>query len=238
MGSARIAYVLFETAVGKVGLAWKGSEVLAIQLPDATAEGTVERLVAQTGAAAPGRPPPRIARAVERIRRSLAGEAVDLSRIALGMDALTPFQREVFTAARRVKRGQVLSYGELAAIIGRPGAARAVGGAMASCPFPVVVPCQRIVGANGAPGGWSSWRGLDAKAELLALEGRALRVRDRALLEKVAERSSKAVAKTKATAGKRTAAGKTKPARKAKPVLETESALAKKPARRTRAQRA
>ena len=80
----------------------------------------------------------------------------------------TAFDVDVWTAARAIPYGETVSYGELAIMAGHPGAARAVGGSMARCPFSPVVPCHRVIHADGSLGGWGSetW----VKRWLLALE--------------------------------------------------------------------
>jgi len=80
----------------------------------------------------------------------------------------TPFQRRVWKGLTDIPYGQVISYGELARRIGMPGAARAVGQANGANPIPIVIPCHRVIAANGTIGGFSS--GLANKRQLLALE--------------------------------------------------------------------
>jgi methylated-DNA-[protein]-cysteine S-methyltransferase len=89
----------------------------------------------------------------------------------LDLTGVSPFDAEVYAAARSIPYGATASYGELALMAGHPGAARAVGGAMARCPFSPVVPCHRVIHADGSIGGWGSetW----VKRWLLALEGGA-----------------------------------------------------------------
>ncbi len=87
--------------------------------------------------------------------------------LALAPDG-TPFQLKVYDALQRVAYGQTISYGELARRIGNPLAARAVGGANARNPIPIVIPCHRVIGAGGALVGFGG--GLDIKARLLELE--------------------------------------------------------------------
>jgi methylated-DNA-[protein]-cysteine S-methyltransferase len=74
----------------------------------------------------------------------------------LDFDRVSPFDVEVYRAARGIPYGQTVSYGELALMAGHPGAARAVGGSMARCPFAPVVPCHRVIHADGSIGGWGS----------------------------------------------------------------------------------
>jgi len=85
------------------------------------------------------------------------------------LDGLTPFRRRVLSALRKVGRGKTISYGALAARVGSPGAARAVGSACANNPVPLWVPCHRVLAGGGKLGGFSG--GLDVKRALLALEG-------------------------------------------------------------------
>jgi len=81
----------------------------------------------------------------------------------------TAFQRQVWAALATIPWGQTRSYGELAAAIGRPGSARAVGAANGRNPLPIVVPCHRVIGADGSLTGFGG--GLPAKRHLLQLEG-------------------------------------------------------------------
>ena len=82
---------------------------------------------------------------------------------------MTPFERRVLTIVSRIPPGRVTTYGAVAKLAGRPGAARAVGAAMAACPIPLFIPCHRVVAANG-PGGYGGPEGLAMKKRLLALE--------------------------------------------------------------------
>jgi AraC family transcriptional regulator of adaptative response/methylated-DNA-[protein]-cysteine methyltransferase len=84
----------------------------------------------------------------------------------------TPFQRRVWEALRTIPRGETRTYGEVAAQIGSPGAARAVGAACGANPIGLLIPCHRVVGAGGSLGGY--YWGLDRKRELLDLEQRSL----------------------------------------------------------------
>jgi len=163
-------YALFDTDVGPMGVAWNGRGIRRVLLPDASPERLEERLAreAPAGAAAP---PAKVARAIELLRRHLAGERVRLDRLRVDLDGVPPFHRRVYEAARRLRSGETVSYGELAARAGAPGAARAVGQAMARNPLSVVVPCHRILSSGGKPGGFSAHGGLGIKARLLAIEG-------------------------------------------------------------------
>jgi methylated-DNA-[protein]-cysteine S-methyltransferase len=98
--------------------------------------------------------------------------AGDLRHFTLPVDlsATTPFQRSVLAAIAEIPAGSVRSYGQVAAAIGKPKAARAVGQALGSNPIPIVLPCHRVVASDGSLGGYAG--GLGRKRQLLALEGR------------------------------------------------------------------
>jgi methylated-DNA-[protein]-cysteine S-methyltransferase len=106
---------------------------------------------------------------VGRLTAFLAGEDVSFANVRLDLDWTTPFQRAVADALREVRRGEVVSYGEAAALAGYPGAARAVGTFCAQNRFMFFVPCHRVVGATGI-GGYGS-AGVRVKRRLLELEG-------------------------------------------------------------------
>jgi methylated-DNA-[protein]-cysteine S-methyltransferase len=98
------------------------------------------------------------------------GELVDFRHYAVAFPQQTAFQRAVIDAARRIPFGRTLTYQELAAKAGSPGAARAVGNVMASNPVPIIVPCHRVVASGGGLGGYSAPQGIDLKRRLLQLE--------------------------------------------------------------------
>ena len=109
---------------------------------------------------------------VERFRAFLTGRADDFADVELDLGWTTMFQRELARTLRRVPRGEVVSYGELAALVGRRGAARAAGAFCASNRFALLVPCHRVVAAHGI-GGYGD-AGVEVKRRLLALEGVSL----------------------------------------------------------------
>lgn len=105
----------------------------------------------------------------ERFRRYFTGARVGFEDVELDDDGWTPFQRDVAAVLRAVRYGEVVSYGELAALAGHPNAQRAAGTFCAGNRFPIVVPCHRVVAADGI-GSYGSL-GIDYKRRLLALEG-------------------------------------------------------------------
>ena len=101
------------------------------------------------------------------LQRYFMGENVDFSSYDVDLSCFTPFQQEVLTATRSVPWGTCITYSQLASMVGRPKAVRAVGNALGSNRVPVIIPCHRIVSKHG-PGGYSLGVGL--KLELLRLE--------------------------------------------------------------------
>jgi methylated-DNA-[protein]-cysteine S-methyltransferase len=91
--------------------------------------------------------------------------------VELDLSGVPAFHRVVYEACRRIPFGETASYAELAKRVGNPRAARAVGQAMSRNPIPLVIPCHRVLRADGSIGGFSSPRGLAQKRQLLALEG-------------------------------------------------------------------
>ncbi len=104
------------------------------------------------------------------VEKYLSGEVVDLSGIPIDWMPKTAFQRDITTTLRTVGYGKTVTYGELASLAGRQGAARAVGRVMATNPIPLLIPCHRVIGADRRLTGFSAPRGIDLKADLLRME--------------------------------------------------------------------
>ncbi len=164
-------FTLFDTAIGHCGIAWGERGVVGLQLPEAGEPETRARMLHRFPAAAENGAPPEVQRAVSGIVALLHGEASDLSDIALDMDGVPAFHRRVYEVARAIPPGKTLSYGDIAARVGAGGAARAVGQALGRNPFPIVVPCHRVLAAGGKIGGFSAQGGVATKLRMLAIEG-------------------------------------------------------------------
>jgi methylated-DNA-[protein]-cysteine S-methyltransferase len=108
--------------------------------------------------------------AISQILEYLNGSRREFS-ITIDWKVCTPFQKQVLTRTMQIGYGQVMTYGQLASELGKPAASRAVGGAMASNPLPIVVPCHRVVAADGRLTGYSAADGIRTKQWLLELEG-------------------------------------------------------------------
>jgi len=166
-------FALFDTAVGRCGVAWSPRGLLALQLPEGREQDTRSRLLAQVPGAREASPPSFVQQALREIAALLAGEARDLRSIPLDMERIPPFHQRVYEAARGIDPGTTMSYGELAARLGTPGGARAVGQALGRNPLTVIVPCHRVLAAGGRLGGFSAPGGIATKLRLLAIESAA-----------------------------------------------------------------
>ena len=151
----------FSTAFGSVAVAWTARGLTRVRLLDAGSEG----------ADGEGSLPPVAAEAVRLLTAYFDGVPVDFSPLVLDESGLSPLDAAIYRELRRVARGSTVTYGELAARAGAPGAAQAVGGAKARNPWVIVVPCHRVLAAGGALGGFSAPGGVRTKRRLLRMEG-------------------------------------------------------------------
>jgi len=164
-------YTLFDTAIGRCGIAWTQRGVAALQLPEAHEGKTRVRLLRRFPQALEAAPPAAVQRAIDGIVALLRGDACDLSSIRLDMQGVPPFHRRVYALARTIAAGRTLTYGDIATQLGDPGAARAVGQALGHNPFAIIVPCHRVLAAHGQAGGFSAHGGAATKLRLLSIEG-------------------------------------------------------------------
>ena len=162
----------FETPIGGCGLAWSEAGLTRVVLPEATPEQTVARLTRQGAMLADANAAPAGIRAVmTALRTFLGGEDAAFDGVPLDMHRHSAFERAAYEALRKVPWGRTVTYGDLAAAVGRPNGAQAIGMAMGRNSWPLVVPCHRVLGANGWLGGFSAPGGTVTKKALLAREG-------------------------------------------------------------------
>ena len=185
-GSVRVCYTagmqgygatFFDTSVGLCGLAWSARGVSLLQLPEATPELTRARVRKRANRPVERDPPPAIAAAVGAVVALLDGERVDLATIALDLDRVDEFERQVYEFTRFIPCGETRTYGEIARAIGDPSpiAARRVGQALGRNPVALIVPCHRVVAAGGRTGGFSAGGGVTTKLRILEIEREAAR---------------------------------------------------------------
>jgi len=154
---------VFETAIGRCGVRWSETGLTEVVMPGS-------RALAGASLGDPAELPEPVRAAVVGIVALLAGERVDLSSIVLDETGVDEFRRQVYAATRAVGPGATATYGEIARAIGAPGAARGVGAALGSNPFPIIVPCHRVLAADGALHGFSAPGGIVTKRRMLEIE--------------------------------------------------------------------
>lgn len=165
-----VEYCLFDTVIGRCGVAWGKHGLVAVQLPEADDARTVERMLRRCPRATHAQPPPAVRDAIAAIAAMLSGAPLDLADLSLDVRDVAPFDLRVYALARSIPPGQTLTYGELAARLGDPGLARAVGQSLGRNPFAPVVPCHRVLAAGGRIGGFSAEGGAALKQRMLLAE--------------------------------------------------------------------
>src|SRR5690606_21724213 len=134
-GSPASGHALFDTAIGRCGIAWGPAGIVAVQLPEADDAATRRRLWRNAGSEPPqAEPPPEVQSAIAGVQALMAGERRDLLEVVLDTGRLSTFHQRVYALARRIPPGQTRTYGEVAQSLGDPGLARAVGQAMGANP--------------------------------------------------------------------------------------------------------
>jgi methylated-DNA-[protein]-cysteine S-methyltransferase len=178
--ASRVVIARVETELGDVHLAATNAGIVAVELLG-SAEGLATGLARRGFALMDDVDAPAAAalaaRAADMVSEILAGGAPETAELPLDIGDRPAWDQLVLGAVRAIPRGATASYGEIAARIGRRGAARAVGGAVGRNPVSLLIPCHRVIAADGSLGGYgaAAWGGieaaLDLKAALLALEG-------------------------------------------------------------------
>jgi methylated-DNA-[protein]-cysteine S-methyltransferase len=176
-----VSLCLFETPIGSCGLAWNERGVCRLLLPERPdqpgeegAAATREVLQRRFPQGRFEEPTAAMAAAIAGLVQLLSGGRPDLSAVPLDLDGLPPFHQRVYRLAATLGPGETRTYGEVARLLGEPGAARAVGQALAKNPIPLLVPCHRVLAAGGGAGGFTAPGGLATKRRLLEIEGAAL----------------------------------------------------------------
>jgi methylated-DNA-[protein]-cysteine S-methyltransferase len=164
-------YSLFETAIGTMAIAWTDAAISGVALPERSEAALRARIARRATSGSESLPPQFVRAAQTAIAALLRGEPRDLADVALDFADVPAFDRRVYEAARAIPPGATRTYGEIAAALAAPPeAARDVGQALARNPFSIVVPCHRVVAANGRTGGFSARGGIATKLRLLAIE--------------------------------------------------------------------
>lgn len=160
---------LFKTTIGWCGLVNSERGIVRLLIGYPRREQLLKGIAHQFGSTA--RCASTKENMVDQIKSYCSGEKVIFDQWDLDWSFETPFQKRVYQAAMNIPYGTTETYGGLARKCDCPSGSRAVGNALASNPFPLVVPCHRVVRKTGELGGFSGWGGMALKERLLKLEG-------------------------------------------------------------------
>ncbi|MEJ8572013.1 methylated-DNA--[protein]-cysteine S-methyltransferase [Microbaculum marinum] len=167
-----IGFTLFDAAVGRCGIAWGDQGIVAVQLPERSDTETRTRLLRKAPGAVDAEPDANVRGVIADIVALLEGELRDFSMVRYDERGVSEFNRRVYEVALTIPPGETLTYGDIANRLGEPGAARAVGKALGENPWPIMVPCHRVLAAGGRTGGFSAPGGIDTKLKMLSIERR------------------------------------------------------------------
>jgi methylated-DNA-[protein]-cysteine S-methyltransferase len=162
---------LFETAVGRCAILWRGDRLSGVLLPAANDDAMLKSVRRRDANAVAATPPPFVEDAIDGIVRLCRGEPVSFEGASLDRDAIEPLANQVYDILLRTPFGETTTYGAIAEALGDKALSRAVGAALGANPFPIIIPCHRVIGAGGRMGGFSAPGGTDTKRRLLEIEG-------------------------------------------------------------------
>ena len=164
-------FALFDTAIGCCALGWTEAGIVDVNLPESSPDRTRSRIAGRLAGSREQQPPAAVHQAIERITALFDGSGDDLADVELDLAGVPDFHRSVYQVTRGIRPGTTLSYGAIATELGLPGAARAVGRALGHNPCPIIVPCHRVLAADGSMHGFSANGGVATKRRMLQLEG-------------------------------------------------------------------
>ena len=172
-----VGFALFDTPIGTCSLVWKDRTpdptIVGLRLPEQSAAATRARITRRWPGAEERAPTPEVQAVIDRVLRLLAGEAVDLKDVPLDFGEAPDFHKRIYEVARTIPPGQTMTYGEIAKRLGVPHESREVGQAMGKNPIAIIMPCHRVLGADGKMGGFSATGGVAIKRRILEIEGAA-----------------------------------------------------------------
>lgn len=162
--SYHMKYAAIDTELGAMGLGWTERGLARLALPGPRLADVLSRWGHR------GEPPAMLDPLIERVRRYAQGEHVEFDDFELDLAVVPEFHRAAYDDIRRLKWGQTTTYGAIARRLGDLSLSRAVGQAMSANPIPLVIPCHRVLAADGRAGGFSAPGGVSFKMQMLALE--------------------------------------------------------------------
>jgi methylated-DNA-[protein]-cysteine S-methyltransferase len=168
-----LGFTLFDTPIGTCSLVWQDGAIVGLRLPESSAAMTRTRIKRRWPDAEEQTPPAAMQRVIDRVLALLAGEPIDLSDVPLDFRSAPEFHQRAYAVARTIPPGQTMTYGEIARRLGAPQEAREVGQAMGKNPIAIIMPCHRVLGADGKMGGFSANGGVATKRRILEIEGAA-----------------------------------------------------------------
>jgi methylated-DNA-[protein]-cysteine S-methyltransferase len=164
-------YAIFDTMIGRCGIAWSDVGVVGVQLPEVREIETRRRLFQLYPHARELRPPLNVEIAIDGIATLLRGEPGDLSDVTLDMSGIHAFNARVYDFTRTIPRGETRTYGEVATHLRASGAVHSVAQAIAKNPFMIIVPCHRVLEAGNYADKISANGGTISRRRLLSIEG-------------------------------------------------------------------
>ena len=164
-------FTLFDTPIGTCSLVWRGETIVGLRLPEASASATQARIKRRWPDAEEQAPPAEMQAVIGRVLALLAGEPVDLGDVPLDFGEAPDFHKRAYEVARTIPPGDTMTYGEIAKRLGVPNELREVGQAMGKNPIAIIMPCHRVLGADGKMGGFSANGGVATKRRILEIEG-------------------------------------------------------------------
>jgi methylated-DNA-[protein]-cysteine S-methyltransferase len=171
MTDSHSGFALFDTAIGQCSIVWNERGVVRTRLPEGNARTARDRIARRYPAARETTPPGEIKRAIDDMVALLRGEPKDLTSVKIDITSVPDFNRQVYDIARAIPAGATMTYGEIAERLGDRNLSRDVGQALGQNPFPIIVPCHRVLAAGGKTGGFSAPGGISTKMRMLTIEG-------------------------------------------------------------------
>ena len=166
-----LGYTIFDTGIGRCGIAWGPLGIVGVQLPEAREIDTRRRLFQLYPEARETRPPMNTEIAIDGIAALLRGGDCDLSDVTLDMTGIPAFNQRVYTLVRTIPRGETRTYADVADSLRAPGVVYALAQAMGRNPFMIIVPCHRVLEVGHYADKISPYGGTISKRRLLSIEG-------------------------------------------------------------------